>query len=214
MAAPSFALVVPVKATHLGKSRLGELSESRRQQLAVAFACDTIDVALGVPAAELVVVVTADLGVAAYAETRGGVWLADPCPGDLNGALKAAVDLAAVRRPEATPVALLADLPALTVGELVEALSQTEPGGAPRFVADIAGSGSTLYAADYARFAPRFGPGSCAAHLAAGAIEIEGELAGLRHDVDDTADLSRALALGVGPLTMAALSTTDATRHE
>jgi 2-phospho-L-lactate guanylyltransferase len=119
--------------------------------------------------------------------------------------LAAGVRLATKRWPLATPVALLADLPALTVGEVVEALSQIEPDGAARFVADAAGTGSTLYAANATSFAPRFGPGSRAAHLAAGAIEIEGALAGLRQDVDDAPDLTRALTLGVGPLTRAAL---------
>ncbi len=207
MAAPSFALLIPVKATHLGKSRLGELSESRRQQLAVAFACDTIDVAIGTPGTA-VLVVTADTEVAAYAQARGGMWLSDPCPGDLNGGLAAGVHRATERWPQATPVALLADLPALRVGELVEALSQIETDGSARFVADVAGTGSTLYAAKASGFAPRFGPGSRAAHLAAGAIEIDGALVGLRQDVDNAPDLARALTLGVGPLTMAVLRDT------
>ena len=74
----------------------------------------------------------------------------------------------------------------------------------PSFVADAAGIGTTLYTAPYARFDPRFGPGSRLAHLGTGAREIEGPLASLRRDVDDVDDLREALALGVGPHTATA----------
>ncbi len=44
--------------------------------------------------------------------------------------------------------------------------------GTPAFVPDAAGVGTTLYAAAYDEFDPRFGPGSRAAHLDAGAREL------------------------------------------
>jgi 2-phospho-L-lactate guanylyltransferase len=50
-------------------------------------------------------------------------------------------------------------------------------------------------------FAPLFGPGSAEAHLAAGATEVVVPVPTLRQDVDDVADLGRALVLGVGPHT-------------
>ncbi len=55
-----------------------------------------------------------------------------------------------------------------------------------------------MYVARHGAFDPAFGAESRAVHLAAGAVEIAGDLATLRHDVDDFDDLRRALALGVG----------------
>ncbi len=54
-------------------------------------------------------------------------------------------------------------------------------------------------------FAPRFGAGSRAAHREAGAVEVDGDLASLRQDVDDVGDLGRAMVLGVGAHTAAAM---------
>ena len=99
-------------------------------------------------------------------------------------------------------MALCADLPALTSADLAGALSQLLR-RRRRFVADAAGSGTTMYAAPLAGFEPRFGPGSRRAHLDAGAAEIDGALATLRQDVDDRDDLARARELGVGRHTAA-----------
>jgi 2-phospho-L-lactate guanylyltransferase len=71
-------------------------------------------------------------------------------------------------------------------------------------VADAPGVGTTMYAAPHELFDPHFGPGSRLQHLGAGAVEIDGDLLTLRHDVDDLDDLRRALDLGVGPHTSAA----------
>ena len=60
-----------------------------------------------------------------------------------------------------------------------------------------------MYAAPLDEFDPRFGPGSRAAHLDAGARELHGDLVTLRQDVDDPDDLERARALGLGPHTAA-----------
>ena len=66
--------------------------------------------------------------------------------------------------------------------------------------------GTTLYTAPYDAFDPRYGPGSRAAHLDAGAVEVGGLLASLRRDVDDLADLAAAQALGLGPRTAAVVA--------
>lgn len=49
----------------------------------------------------------------------------------------------------------------------------------------------------YAVFTPRFGPGSRAAHLGDGAIELNVDRR-LRQDVDTPEDLDRVATLGVG----------------
>jgi 2-phospho-L-lactate guanylyltransferase len=72
-------------------------------------------------------------------------------------------------------------------------------------VPDSAGSGTTLYAVrPGTAFRPRFGPGSAARHRAAGAAEItRPDLASLRRDVDEPADLRGARELGLGTRTAA-----------
>ena len=128
---------------------------------------------------------------------------------DLNSALRQAVAEAHRRWPHLRPVALCADLPALTPGDLDAALATASASATaePSFVADAAGTGTTLYSAAYDAFDPHFGVDSRREHLYAGAIEIPGELTTLRHDVDDLDDLRAALALGVGDETRRLAST-------
>ncbi|MCW2815167.1 MAG: hypothetical protein JWN84_2622, partial [Nocardioides sp.] len=96
--------------------------------------------------------------------------------------------------------ALLADLPALRPADLDAALAALVPGG-PSYVADAEGTGTTLYTAPAEEFDPAFGGASAAAHQAAGALAVRGELASLRRDVDHLDDLRAAAALGLGVAT-------------
>jgi 2-phospho-L-lactate guanylyltransferase len=131
---------------------------------------------------------------------------ADACPdggNGLNPALVQAVAEAARRWPGLRPVALCADLPALRAEDLATALASV--GDRTAFVADAAGTGTTLYTASYDDFDPRFGVDSAAAHAAAGATPVPGDLPGLRQDVDDIVSLRAAVVLGVGPATHAVL---------
>jgi 2-phospho-L-lactate guanylyltransferase len=68
------------------------------------------------------------------------------------------------------------------------------------FVADAAGTGTTLYTASPGvPFSPRFGPGSRSLHQGAGASELDlTGIAGLRQDVDTVADLRSAAVIGLG----------------
>jgi 2-phospho-L-lactate/phosphoenolpyruvate guanylyltransferase len=100
---------------------------------------------------------------------------------------------------------MAADLPALDAAELGRAPARAAEVG-QAFVPDAAGTGTTLYAAGPGTaFRPRFGPGSHAAHLAAGAVELAlPGLDGLRRDVDTVDDLRDAAKIGLGPRTAAA----------
>ncbi len=122
----------------------------------------------------------------------------------------AAAGLAALGpgRPRAV---LLADLPCLRPHDLGAALdaadAQLAAGRAAAVVPDAAGTGTVLLAQGPGPVRPtRFGPGSAAAHAADGAVRLELALPRLRRDVDTPADLEAALALGVGPATLAALA--------
>jgi len=197
MKRPQFVVLVPVKAPAIGKSRL-RVPEHVRPGLATAFALDALHAARATPAVTEVVVVTDDPGFTARCTELGVATLPD---GDgLNASLVAAAAAVRHRLPGAVPVALCADLPCLRPDDVAAALAQVAGGGA-WFVADADGMGTTLYAAPYDAFEPRFGAGSRGAHSTAGATEVVGELPSLRRDVDDEATLAEALRLGLGPFT-------------
>jgi 2-phospho-L-lactate guanylyltransferase len=101
---------------------------------------------------------------------------------------------------------MLADLPCLRTEDLQEALDEALARGTRAFVADAAGTGTTLLVSPAGtELGPRFGPQSARAHAASGAAALGGALSSLRLDVDTTEDLDRAVALRVGPSTSRAL---------
>lgn len=199
----SFAVLLPVKSPGTGKSRLSALPDADRRRLAAAFAADAVAACTTTPSVGLVVVVSDDAEFAA--SLPGTVACGDPGHG-LNAALRHGAAHAHALRPGLQPVALLADLPALTAADLGDALASVGAGAA--YVPDAEGTGTTLYTAPYDAFDPRFGAGSAAAHAASGAVELADAPARLRRDVDDLDDLAGAIALGVGPATAAALAAT------
>lgn len=191
--------LVPVKPPAIGKSRLDGVGD--RAGLARAIAIDTISAARDASAvAEVLVLTDASFGE----ELRGlGVSVCADPGGGLNAALRAGARRAAEQWPGLRPVALLADLPALTPAVLDSALSSVA--GAAAYCCDAEGTGTTLYTAAYDDFDPHFGIGSAAAHRDTGAVPIDGGLAGLRRDVDDAQSLAAARVLGLGPATTALL---------
>jgi 2-phospho-L-lactate guanylyltransferase len=197
----SYVVLLPVKPPGRGKSRLGDLP---RDVLATAFAMDTATACLATPSVRQVLVVTDDARFAGTLSTLGCESIPDGVSHDLNASLSLAAVEAARRWPDLVPVAICADLPCLTPDELEVALTQ-EP-GRPRFVADATGDGTTLYTAPLEEFAPEFGFRSAALHAEAGTWPVDGELAGLRRDVDDVGDLQAAMRLGLGPHSAAAVA--------
>lgn len=193
-------VLVPVKPPAVGKSRLVGPTDVQRRDLATAFALDTVLACLSTPGVARVMVVTDDAAFARELVGLGCDVLPDGPSGHLNTTLELAAAEARRRWPELRPVALCADLPALRSEDLAAALQEAARWPAA-FVADAAGLGTTMFSAAHSEFRPRFGPASRQAHLEAGAREVDGDLATLRTDVDDLADLSRARALGVGPHT-------------
>jgi 2-phospho-L-lactate/phosphoenolpyruvate guanylyltransferase len=197
MTSSSYVVLLPVKPPARAKSRL-EVEPDRRRNLARAFALDTARACLMTPGVEAVLAITDDAFFAEELRAVGCSTIPDGVADDLNGTLEQAAAEARRRWPNAVPLALCADLPALSSADLVIALAW-ESG--TRFVADHEGVGTTLYTASYDAFDPRFGPGSALAHDATGARAITAPLPRLRRDVDDLDDLHDALVLGVGPRT-------------
>lgn len=201
----SWGVVVPVKRLSLAKSRLAGYGQRSRQDLALAFACDVVAAALDCPLVVQVLVVTDD-DVAAAALAALGAQIAPDDPDDgLNPALAHGADLLRATRPGLGVVTVSSDLPALRPEDLGTVLGAVGA-GRRAFVADSAGTGTTLLAASApALLAPSYGPGSRDRHAASGAQQLPGTPA-LRRDVDTPEDLREALGLGVGARTSAACS--------
>jgi 2-phospho-L-lactate guanylyltransferase len=200
--AARWCLVVPVKLLHLAKTRLAEVAGPHRADLALAFAADTVAVALSTPLVAAVIAVTDDPRAIATLGSLGCVVVPDEPDAGLNPALRYGGEVAAMRRAECGIGALSADLPALRRADLEYALTEAWAYDSA-VVADAAGTGTTLYlTAPRVPFQPAFGRDSLAAHLALGAQELHGDkLETVRRDVDTAADLVDALRLGLGPRT-------------
>jgi len=201
-APPPYGVVVPVKPLSTAKSRLASLGDDVRRGLVLAFVVDTVNAVLDCAAVHRVLVVTDEVALARGLAELGVDAIPDGHTGDLNASLVQGAAELVRRDPELRPVALCGDLPALRSDELADVLGV----GAEHpvaFVADRAGTGTTLYTAEnLARFAPQFGADSCAAHRAAGAVAIGGDaMTSVRQDVDTPDDLADALTLGVGART-------------
>ncbi len=203
---PSYAVVLPVKPPHRGKSRLVGVPDEARVELAAAFALDTVTACLAAPRVEAVLVATDDARFSSALQAIGAPCIPDGTGGDLNGTLRETVAEAHRRWPHLRPVTVCADLPSLRPEDLEAALHEVEErGGGPAFVADAAGFGTSCYVAPHDRFDPRFGGASRRAHLDVGAVELTAPLTTLRRDVDDLLDLRAAADLGVGPHTQRVL---------
>lgn len=191
-----FHVVVPVKPLDRAKSRLRDLGDELRRDLAVAFLLDVLAAVAGSSAVARIVVVTDDDRVRARVREHfnGRVEVApDTEPIELNRALRhgaASLDLPVGSANRTGLLALCADLPALTV-EAVSALLACAPPTGSGFVADHTGVGTTAYvAAAVGSFQPRFGARSREAHARQGALDLTALASPeLRADVDTPADL-------------------------
>lgn len=194
-----WTVVIPAKALPAAKSRLLPASADAQshRRLVESIRSDTLAAARAAEATARVLVVTDVAGLPdAIVQSRPG----------LNAALAEAADYAARIWPDEGVVALVGDLPALRPEALTAALCAAAQH--PRsFVADAAGTGTTLLAAQPGvGLSPAFGEGSAARHAAV-AVRLAAA-PGLRCDVDTADDLLAATELGVGPATSATLADT------
>lgn len=200
MTAPRFSLLVPVKKGRGAKTRLGGVDASGRSELMAAFARDAITAARRTPLVEVYVVGDVS-ALQQLARDLDVPVLPDEGDGDLNRALRRAA--VRVARPGRGVAVMLGDLPCLRTDDLELALAHE----GRAYVADAAATGTTLLlTAPGAELDPRFGRDSARAHTESGARAIAGDLTSLRLDVDTNDDLDRAIMLGVGTHTAAALA--------
>lgn len=196
-------LVVPVKDTRRGKSRLA-VGPAERTRLARALAVDTLAAAVAAPGVSRVVAVVQTAVDAQLARATGALVVTGGS--GLAGAIARGL---AVAPPGAATAVLLGDVPAAEpqrIGALLAAVT----GCRAVFVPDADGTGTTLTASGGRALRPRFGPGSARAHRLGGLSDATalGEVhPSLRRDVDTVADLRAAAEmLRPGSRTLAAMS--------
>ena len=196
----SWSVLMPVKVLAQAKSRLAGLAGTRRGELALALAGDTLTAVLACAEVARVIVITDDQVAGPALAKLGALVVPDEPRDGLNAALRYGAAHTAARWPGDGTAALSADLPALRPDEVGRALRAAAAWPAS-FVADAAGDGTTLYTASPgAAFEPAFGLASRSRHAAGGAVELDLDgVPGLRRDVDTPADLRTATLLGLGP---------------
>jgi 2-phospho-L-lactate guanylyltransferase len=182
-------LVLPVKELASAKTRL-TLPQRERSAIALRLFDHTLSVAPECKLVGRVLVVTKDPQVVQIANSVGVSTIAEPQRSDLNIASELGRQHARQIAPQAGVAVMVSDLPGLTTGDLTGALQEFLAGGVPMFVADRAGTGTTLVVHP-ARVCPpyRFGPNSARCHLAAGYRPALDALRGLREDLDTVQDL-------------------------
>ena len=202
----SWAVVVPVKRLEVAKTRLS-VQPALRRELALAMATDTVAACLRTKGVVEVVVVSDD-ELAGPAMRALGATVAPDEPDDgLNPALAHGVRVVRSRHRTSGVALLSSDLPALTPEALALLLDQAASLVAG-CVADAAGTGTTaLTLGPGSSTAPSFGAGSWQRHVDAGAVDLTTYAdPRLRRDVDTTADLADAMALGCGAATVTVVS--------
>jgi 2-phospho-L-lactate/phosphoenolpyruvate guanylyltransferase len=191
--------LVPVKALAEAKGRLAPaVGPLPRRLLAIAMFEDVIAALQAVPALAAPVVVSPDREVWRRAEAMGcRVVEEPPGAGDLNAALSSA----AASLGDGPPLLVVAaDLPLASGAGLERVLAAPAP---VAVVPSADGGGTNVLAwRDPASFAPSFGPGSAARHLAVpGAVRVDDP--DLSLDVDTVEDL-RAVAGRLDPSSVTA----------
>jgi 2-phospho-L-lactate guanylyltransferase len=198
-AAGSWTVAIALKGLDEGKGRLApNVSARERGELVVAMASDVVAAARGSRAFRRILVVTPEPALA-WRLGSGVVALPERRASGLDEAYRRAI-----RATGHGPLALVAaDLPGLRPADLDHVAALAEEVGGPVVVADHEGAGTTVLAGPVARcLEPRFGHGSRAAHVAAGATDVTHTCASsVRHDVDTWAGLAALGSVDVGPAT-------------
>jgi 2-phospho-L-lactate guanylyltransferase len=199
---PPWTILVPVKATSRGKSRI-DLPADVRGRLAMAMAMDTVSAAAQCGGVLAIVEDAADGEALAQIP---GVLVHLTAVSGLNESILDGLKVLSRDRP--SPIAVLpGDLPGALPAELAAALEKC--GSQPfSVVPDHSGVGTTLLTAtEIGALRPRYGVDSFRRHQDAGAIAIDlPDMSGLRWDVDVVTDLDH----NSGPRTRAILDSITA----
>ena len=197
--------VVPAKALHEAKSRLG------REDLTLAFLADVLGALSNSASVTSIAVVTSDPLIAELAQDLGCQVVSEGQEVGLTAAIKTGIDyciqLDSQNGPENHRIlVVLGDLPCLTSDHIDSFIELAAPFDCA-FLSDSEGIGSTMWIRrSQSEAVPRFGIRSRASHREVGAQEIsDPSLRGARRDVDTEIDLWDAIRIGVGESTQGAL---------
>jgi len=210
-----WTVVVPLKPTHLGKSRL-QVPVGLRRSLAEAFALDTLAAVRGCDLVSNVVLVTADASVSSQVVPRAGWTVLEDRPllsrGGQNAAIGSGIAWARSRRADSPIAVISADLPCLTTSVLTDVLGRARD-EAQTFVADAEGDGTTmLMASSPAGLRPAFGAASAYRHARLGHQQLRDIDVRARRDVDTVEHFAAARAWGLGQKTTAVWADHSSTR--
>jgi 2-phospho-L-lactate/phosphoenolpyruvate guanylyltransferase len=188
---PGWTVLIPLKPSALGKSRLS-VPGIERQNLTQAIALDTVEAACSCQLVGDVVIVSSD---DSWTLPSGARLVVEPRTTTIDDAVAFALRTVSVRLPRAV---LLGDVSGLRPHDLAEALC-----AAANFdrglVTDYEGTGTTLVTArPGVDFATAFGVASADRHRRLGFVDLPiGASSTLRRDVD----IVEHLSLAVGPRT-------------
>jgi 2-phospho-L-lactate/phosphoenolpyruvate guanylyltransferase len=186
--APISAVVLAKDPRH-AKTRVG-LDDCERQRMALTLVSSTVETTLRTDTIGRVLVVTSSAHIASRTQAVGGIWVREFGVSGINEAAARGRRHALALAPQAPVAILVADLPMLSPRELDEAVKQFRRGMEPMYVADHHGIGTTmLIHGPWACPAIGFGPDSAAVHARHGYRGVEGDLRGLRTDLDTKDDL-------------------------
>ena len=197
--------IVPVKTLALAKARLAPtLSAPIRRRLVLTMLEDVLELLLGEPAVDRVLVVTADADVCALARDKGATALREDQASGLNPAVRLGVAHASKHGADRV-LFLPADVPLATAAEIGQIVA---PGldrlGGPAIVParDEDGTNALLFSPPGA-IDPSFGAGSFVRHcrqaVTRGLDLRVLRLSGLGADIDEAADLATLLKSSRGP---------------
>ncbi|MEC7001433.1 MAG: NTP transferase domain-containing protein [Actinomycetota bacterium] len=197
--------IVPVRSLTEGKSRL--LTGSfPAPSLIEAFARDVLRACGESANIGRTIVVSPDASIEALAREGNSEFVPEPSASGINEAI---ASVRAICAPNQPVIGILADTPCLTGATLDAVLTHARDYDVS-FVADAAGTGSTMWCAQVPGARSFFGSHSRAHHRASGAVELgstakSGDDAYLwtraRRDVDTDVDLWDAHRIGLGPAT-------------
>lgn len=197
--------IVPVRSLTEGKSRL-LTGSSPASSLIEAFARDVLRACGESANIGRTIVVSPDASIEALAREANSEFVPEPSASGINEAI---ASVRAICAPNQPVIGILADTPCLTGATLDAVLTHARDYDVS-FVADAAGTGSTMWCAQVPGARSFFGSHSRAHHRASGAVELgvtatSSDDAYLwtraRRDVDTDVDLWDAHRIGLGPAT-------------
>lgn len=181
-------VVIPVRGRLSGKTRLSPcLGEDKRAALVEAMLSDVAAAVRASGAARSLSVASDCPGIARIARARGMRTVPGTGPGDLNGALAAALAALPV---DGVRMVVMGDVPLARPDEIATLFLVARTPGTVAVARSADGGTSALALGPLAVLRPSFGADSASRH-AAGSSTVVFDLPGLALDIDRPDDLSR-----------------------